>query len=181
MRPGAEGAGRRYALNEKFSEQAQRNDIGGGGPARRLTAAESAAGEESAAIAVLQTTIRHNDESLTRLEQELSDAETRRENLQSQIDGQMARVAEIDSQTAALSGSCRRCWIRCSRWRRMPGRGGGRDALRAQGGHGHGGGRRRQSRAVRAGGGLEAASQRRETVEQELTAHEKLESGEKGA
>ena len=91
-----------YALNEKFSEQAQRNDIAAEALRGQLTAAESAAGEESAAIAVLQTTIRHNDESLTRLEQELSDAEVRRNSLQSQIDGQMARVAEIDSQAAAL-------------------------------------------------------------------------------
>ena len=37
-----------------------------------MTEAESAAGEESAAIAVLQTSVEHNNESLRRLEQELT-------------------------------------------------------------------------------------------------------------
>ena len=170
-----------YALSEKFSEQAQQNDMEAEALRGRLTAAESAAGEESAAIAVLQATIRHNDDSLTRLEQELSDTETRRENLQSQIDGQMARVAEIDGQAAALEQELQ---VLLDQVRALAENARGAaedaDALRAQ---------EVMATAEAADGraalsalaaGLEAASQRRETVEQELTAiREKLESGEK--
>ncbi len=170
-----------YALNEKFSEQAQQNDIAAEALRGQLTAAESAAGEESAAIAVLQTTIRHNDESLTRLEQELSDAEVRRNSLQSQIDGQMARVAEIDSQAAALERELQALLDQVqSLAENARGAAEDVDALRAQ---------EVMATAEAADGraamsalaaGMEAASQRRETVEQELTAiREKLESGEK--
>ena len=67
-----------------------------------MTEAESAAGEESAAIAVLQTSVEHNNESLRRLEQELTSTDQRRENLQGQIDGQLARIADIDRDAAVL-------------------------------------------------------------------------------
>ena len=170
-----------YALSEKFSEQAQQNDMEAEALRGRLTAAESAAGEESAAIAVLQATIRHNDDSLTRLEQELSDTETRRENLQSQINGQMARVAEIDGQAAALEQELQ-ALLDQVRALAENARGAAEDAdaLRAQ---------EVMATAEAADGraalsalmaSLDAAAQRREAVEQELTAiREKLESGEK--
>ena len=65
-----------------------------------LERALDAAGEESAAIAVLQTSIDHNNDSLRRLEQELTNADARRENLQGQIDAQLAHIADIDSSAA---------------------------------------------------------------------------------
>ena len=172
-----------YALSEKFSEQAQQNDMEAEALRGRLTAAESAAGEESAAIAVLQATIRHNDDSLTRLEQELSDTETRRENLQSQINGQMARVAEIDGQAAALEQELQ-ALLDQVRALAENARGAAEDAdaLRAQEvmATAEAAGGRAELSALMAS--LDAAAQRREAVEQELTAaQEKLESGEKEA
>ncbi len=46
----------------------------------------TAAGEEDAAIAVLQTGVDHNQESMTRLEREMADSSSRTEDLQGQMD-----------------------------------------------------------------------------------------------
>ena len=91
-----------YALGESFTEQMRQNDIQAETLRQQAGEADSAAGEESAAIAVLQTSIDHNNDSLRRLEQELTNADARRENLQGQIDAQLAHIADIDSSAAEL-------------------------------------------------------------------------------
>ena len=92
-----------YAKGEEYAEQVRQNDVQADNLRMRLTAAESDAGEESAAIAVLETTIQHNEESLRRLEQELTDADSRRDSLQIQIDGQLGRIGDIDRQTGEIA------------------------------------------------------------------------------
>jgi chromosome segregation ATPase len=64
----------------------------------KVSGLETAAGEEESAMAVLRTGVAHNEESLRRLEQELADSDSRRSGIQSQVDGKLARVAEIDRQ-----------------------------------------------------------------------------------
>ena len=91
-----------YALGESFTEQMRQNDIQAETLRQQAGESDSAAGEESAAIAVLQTSIDHNNDSLRRLEQELTNADARRENLQGQIDAQLAHIADIDSSAAEL-------------------------------------------------------------------------------
>ena len=91
-----------YALGESFTEQMRQNDIQAETLRQQAGESDSAAGEESAAIAVLQTSIDHNNDSLRRLEQELTNADVRRENLQGQIDAQLAHIADIDSSAAEL-------------------------------------------------------------------------------
>jgi len=91
-----------YALGESFTEQMRQNDIQADTLRQQAGESDSAAGEESAAIAVLQTSIDHNNDSLRRLEQELTNADARRENLQGQIDAQLAHIADIDSSAAEL-------------------------------------------------------------------------------
>ena len=91
-----------YALGESFTEQMRRNDMDADSLRGQVTESDSAAGEEAAAIAVLQTSIDHNNDSLRRLEQELTNADARRENLQGQIDAQLAHIAEIDASAADL-------------------------------------------------------------------------------
>ena len=91
-----------YAQGERFTEEMRQNDVAADALRGQVTEAESAAGEESAAIAVLQTSVEHNNESLRRLEQELTSTDQRRENLQGQIDGQLARIADIDRDAAVL-------------------------------------------------------------------------------
>ena len=91
-----------YALGESFTEQMRRNDMDADSLRGQVTESDSAAGEEAAAIAVLQTSIDHNNDSLRRLEQELTNADARRENLQEQIDAQLAHIAEIDASAADL-------------------------------------------------------------------------------
>ena len=61
-----------YAQGERFTEEMRQNDVAADALRGQVTEAESAAGEESAAIAVLQTSVEHNNESLRRLEQELT-------------------------------------------------------------------------------------------------------------
>ena len=172
-----------YALSERFSEQAQQNDVQAEGLRGELTAAEGAAGEESAAIAVLQTNIRHSDESLERLEQELSNADARREGLQAQIDGQMARVEEIDRQAADAETELQ-ALLEQVRTLADSVRGAAEDvdALRAQEviATAEAADGRAALSALTAS--LEAAAQRRGTVEQELNgAREKLADSEKEA
>ena len=91
-----------YALGESFTEQMRRNDMDAESLRGQVTESDSAAGEEAAAIAVLQTSIDHNNDSLRRLEQELTNADARRENLRGQIDAQLAHIAEIDASAADL-------------------------------------------------------------------------------
>ena len=91
-----------YALGESFTEQMRQNDIQAETLRQQAGESDSAAGEESAAIAVLQTSIDHNNDSLRRLEQELTNTDARRENLQGQIDAQLAHIADIDSSAAEL-------------------------------------------------------------------------------
>ena len=91
-----------YALGESFTEQMRQNDIQAETLRQQAGESDSAAGEESAATAVLQTSIDHNNDSLRRLEQELTNADARRENLQGQIDAQLAHIADIDKAAAAL-------------------------------------------------------------------------------
>ena len=91
-----------YAQDERYTEEMRKNDMEAESLRGQVTASESAAGEESAAIAVLQTSMDHNKESLQRLEQELTDADARRESLQERIDAQLAHIREIDQAAAAL-------------------------------------------------------------------------------
>ena len=65
----------------------------------QLTGWENAAAEQESAIAVLQTGMDHNRESLQRLEQEMAESESRTENLQSQMDAKAERLTEIDAET----------------------------------------------------------------------------------
>ncbi len=169
-----------YAQSERFSEQAQKSDIEAESLRGELTAAESAAGEESAAIAVLQTNLRHSDESLERLEQELSDAEARRSGLQAQIDAQMARVAEIDTQGEALEAALRDLLSQVQTLAdNARGAAQEAEALRAQEviATAEAADGRAALSALTAG--MEAAAQRRGAVTQELAeAREKLANGE---
>ena len=73
---------------------------------------------------MLQTSVEYNNESLRRLEQELTSTDQRRENLQGQIDGQLARIADIDRDAAVLETALselplgRRRWLTAQRARR---------------------------------------------------------------
>ena len=76
---------------------------GGAGASANLAAGYQldppAAGEQ---IAVLHTSLEHNQESIDRIRRELADTENRAGGLQSQVDEQLQRIAQIDENSAVL-------------------------------------------------------------------------------
>ena len=86
-------------------EQVQQNDMQAEALRGRMSGLETAAGEEDAAIAVLQTErgiiIRSPS---TRLEREMADSSSRTEDLQGQMDALTRRTEEIDRRTQELTG-----------------------------------------------------------------------------
>lgn len=93
-----------YAAAETCVEQVQQNDMQAEALRGRMSGLETAAGEEDAAIAVLQTGVDHNQESMTRLEREMADSSSRTEDLQGQMDALIRRTEEIDRRTQELTG-----------------------------------------------------------------------------
>ena len=93
-----------YAAAETCVEQVQQNDMQAEALRGRMSGLETAAGEEDAAIAVLQTGVDHNQESMTRLEREMADSSSRTEDLQGQMDALTRRTEEIDRRTQELTG-----------------------------------------------------------------------------
>ena len=172
-----------YEENERCGQQVRQNDMDAEALRTRLNGMDSAIGDEESAVAVLRTGVAHNEESLHRLEQELADSDSRRSDLQSQIDSQLSRVAEIDAQLAQvqeeLNGLLHRAQELADTARDAAA---DVEALRA-----------REAVAVAAAAdgraqlsaitaGAAEIAQRRETVEQELAdAREKLANSEKEA
>ena len=172
-----------YALGESFTEQMRRNDMDAESLRGQVTESDSAAGEEAAAIAVLQTSIDHNNDSLRRLEQELNNADARRENLQGQIDAQLAHIAEIDASAADLERELDDL-LEKARSLSDSARGAADEAesLRAQEALAVAEAADGRAALSALQAGLDEAGQRRVTVRQELSdAQEKLESSEKEA
>ena len=172
-----------YALGERFTEQMRQNDLEADALRGQVTASEGAAGEESAAIAVLQTSIDHNNDTLRRLEQELSNADVRRENLQGQIDAQLERIAELDTSAAALDKELSELLTKAQTLSdSAKGAADEAEALRAQEALAVAEAADGRAALSALQAGLDEIGQRRGTVRQELSdAREKLESSEKEA
>ena len=170
-----------YEESERCGQQVRQNDMDAEALRARLNGLESAVGEEESAVAVLRTGVTHNEESLRRLEQELADSDSRRDNLQGQIDGQLARAADIDAQLTAMEQELDALLHQAQELAdSAKGAAAEAETLRA-----------REAMAVAAAAdgraqlsaitaGAAEIAQRRETVEQELSAaREKLENSEK--
>ena len=172
-----------YAQGERFTEEMRQNDVAADALRGQVTEAESAAGEESAAIAVLQTSVEHNNESLRRLEQELTSTDQRRENLQGQIDGQLARIADIDRDAAVLETALSELLSRAQALAdSAKGAADEAEALRAQEAIAVAEAADGRAALSALQAGLDEAGQRRITVRQELAeAQRKLEESEKDA
>ena len=91
-----------YAAAEELGEQARSCDLESESLRVQLNGLESAAGEHDSAIAVLHTSLEHNQESIDRIRRELADTENRAGGLQSQVDEQLQRIAQIDEDSAVL-------------------------------------------------------------------------------
>ncbi len=172
-----------YAMGERFAEEMRQNDVEAEALRGQVSECDGAAGEEAAAIAVLQTSIDHNNESLRRVEQELTNADMRRGNLQGQIDGQLARIAEIDESAAALGRELDELLAQAQALSESA-RGAADEAesLRAQEAIAVAEAADGRAALSALQAGLTEAEQRRASVSQELAeAQEKLESSEKEA
>ncbi len=86
-----------YAVNENLSSKMRECDMETERQRERLSAAEASAAECESAIAVLNTNLKHNEESIERLRLELGEQAQRVESISSQAQAHRARVDEIDS------------------------------------------------------------------------------------
>ena len=91
-----------YAAAEGLGEQVRQNDLQAEELRGQVSRLESASGEHDSAIAVLRTSVEHNNESIERIRREMADTENRAGSLQSQVDTQLQRIAQIDDESAAL-------------------------------------------------------------------------------
>lgn len=91
-----------YAQVETISEEVRRNDMDAEALRSQMSGLDGTAGEQESAIAVLNSTIEHNTESIDRVRREMSDTDGRADNLQQQITGHNERVAAIDRECAEL-------------------------------------------------------------------------------
>jgi len=87
-----------YAVNENLSARMRESDMEAERERERLSACESSASECESAIAVLNTNLKHNEESIERLQTELGEQSLRAENISSEAAAHRARVAEIDQE-----------------------------------------------------------------------------------
>ena len=92
-----------YAAAEELSEQVRRNDLEAETLRGQVSQLEAAGGEHDSAIAVLHTSVEHNNESIARIQREMEDTENRAGSLQSQVDAQLERIDQIDQEIAALA------------------------------------------------------------------------------
>ena len=86
-----------YASAEQLGEEMHQNDIDAEAVRGEISTLEAAIGEQESAVAVLRTSVNHNQENMERIDRELSDVQTRSENLQGQVDALEARMAEIEA------------------------------------------------------------------------------------
>ena len=91
-----------YAQAEVCAEQVRQNDVEAEALRGQGTELDARAAELESAIAVLQTGIDHNTESLARLDREMEESQSRTEHLQSQMDALDERTACIDEEACAL-------------------------------------------------------------------------------
>ena len=86
-----------YASAEQLGEEMHQNDIDAEVVRGEISTLEAAIGEQESAVAVLRTSVNHNQENMERIDRELSDVQTRSENLQGQVNALEARMAEIEA------------------------------------------------------------------------------------
>ena len=91
-----------YAEAERCGEQVRQNDIAAEELRRKLGELDGQIAQKESDIAVLQTGMKHKEESIQRLDQEMEESHHRTENLQSQLDSMDGRIAQIDEESQIL-------------------------------------------------------------------------------
>ena len=91
-----------FAENEQFAQRMQDNDVEQERVREKSQSFAALIADEENAIAVQETTVQHNRNSIELLEKEIAEQEERTGSLQEQIAEQRRRIEDIDSRTAAL-------------------------------------------------------------------------------
>ncbi len=92
-----------YAEGEQFGEKMRAKDVEAEAIRTEAAALGGQVTEQESAVAVLESTIAHNQENIQRSRRELEETESRSGSLQRQAEEQEARMAEIDAALAVLS------------------------------------------------------------------------------
>lgn len=92
-----------YAESEQYGEKMRGKDMEAEKLRAEASETDGRISEQESAVAVLDTTIRHNQENIERAERELSEQDSRAGSLSRQIGEQEARIAEIDGRITALN------------------------------------------------------------------------------
>ncbi|MBO5976545.1 MAG: chromosome segregation protein SMC, partial [Oscillospiraceae bacterium] len=96
-----------YAANDNFSNKMHECDIDAERERGRLSEEEASAAECENAIAVLKTNLRHNEETIDRLHNEIDEQSERAENIRSQVQSHKDRISGIDEELAEKQLSIR--------------------------------------------------------------------------
>ena len=92
-----------YAQGEAYSEKMRQKDLEAEQVRTRSSELDGRMAEEESAIAVLETTITHNRESIALAQKELTERDSRAGGLERQMEEQTARIAEIDRRLETLN------------------------------------------------------------------------------
>ena len=91
-----------YEENDRFSLRMQENDTEQERTRQEADALASQARDKEAEAALLRTNIRHRQNSIAELKEELERQDSRSQDAQAEIDAQKRRLEELDAQTAGL-------------------------------------------------------------------------------
>ncbi len=94
-----------YAEGEQFGQRMREKDMEAESLRAQSAALEGQTQEQSSAMAVLESNIRHNRENIGRARQDLVETDSRAGGLARQAMEQEARVAEIERELAELDGA----------------------------------------------------------------------------
>ena len=93
---------RLYRSSETFGERMRKNDMEQERLRQESGGLDGRIGEEESAVAVLQTTVSHNEETIRGIAEELSSQSGRRAELEEQLRQKQGRIREIAEQSAAV-------------------------------------------------------------------------------
>ncbi|MCI9649838.1 chromosome segregation protein SMC [Oscillibacter sp.] len=94
-----------YSQGEQFGEKMRAKDMEAESIRAEAAGLGAQATEQESAVAVLESTIAHNEENILRARQELEETDSRAGNLQKQAEEQEARMADIDRALETLGGA----------------------------------------------------------------------------
>ena len=92
-----------YALNDRFGERIRENDMEQERVRASAADLDAHVGRQNSAIAVLNTEITHNEESIRRAEEELRDQSGRASTMAEQIEEKKAHIAELEARASDLN------------------------------------------------------------------------------